>query len=292
MHVLYGWQAVRRLASLLSGGADIVELPTDSDVGKIASRWTALLRPDTMCLSSLDLVGDSFTVANDTNSDVVMTGWTVQSETYDSKHGWTGTQTFRFPDDYTLESGSKLTVWSGRATDHDDDVFGLFRGRVCKGAETTNGVWTDQKQEGQDSGMAHCYWTGRYMWNNDGDVAALRDADGVLVDRLLASAVEMQADGSHDIGVQPTETAIVRISKLELQQERVKVWNSGDMTVDMSGWTMNSLTGSQQFAFPDGFSLEAGEAVDVVSGPTWDVDDSSPSSGGLQKRLLWSKRRM
>eukprot|EP01043_Picozoa_sp_COSAG02_P069535 COSAG02_NODE_11954_length_1625_cov_21.160673_1_plen_37_part_10 len=37
MHVLCGWQAVRRLASLLSGCADIVELPTDSDVGKIAS---------------------------------------------------------------------------------------------------------------------------------------------------------------------------------------------------------------------------------------------------------------
>ena len=116
-----------------------------------------------------------------TRTPTFSTGWTVQSETYDSDHGWTGTQTFNFPDGYMLQPGGKLTVWSGRAT--GKDIFSRFRGRVREGAANApHGVWIDGERE-QD-GIAHYLWTGRYMWNNDGDIAVLRDAEETA-NRLL-----------------------------------------------------------------------------------------------------------
>lgn len=253
----------------------------------MAVRWAALLRPGAISLSSLDLLGDSFTVANGTNSDILMTGWTVLSETYDSKHGWTGTQTFNFPDGYMLRSGGKLTVWSGRTT--GKDIFSRFRAQVREGAASAPyGVWIDRERE--QEGMAHYLWTGRYMWNNDGDAAALRDADGNVLDRLVASAVELQIDSP--LGTETQATA-VRISMLELQNERVKVVNSGDAAVDLSGWILKSLTGSQQFAFPEGFLLGQDEVVNVVSGPGWEDTEYSPLPEEEQERqLVWGKRNM
>jgi len=80
---------------------------------------------------------------------------------------------------------------------------------------------------------------------------------------------------------------------LELQSERVKVLNSGDAAVDLSGWTLKSLTGSQQFVFPEGFSLAQGEVVNVVSGPGWEGNEFSSLPEEKQERqLVWGKRHM
>ena len=159
-----------------------------------SGRVISLLHPHMVCLSSLDLLADCFTVANATDNPVPMSGWTVQSETYDSSHGWTGTQTFTFPEGYSLEASGTLTVWSGRVTDRDQDVYGRFRGRVRKGAAASpHGVWVnheeaDAEAEAEEGLQGHCFWTGRFIWNNAGDTAGLYDADGVLQDRLIATA--------------------------------------------------------------------------------------------------------
>ena len=98
-------------------------------------------------------------------------------------------------------------------------------------------------------------------------------------------------DSPRGTETQATAEAAVRISMLELQNERVEVLNSSDAAVDLSGWTLKSLTGSQQFAFPEEFSLAQGEVVNVVSGPGWEDKEFSSLPGEEQERqLVWGKR--
>jgi len=72
-----------------------------------------------------------------------MTDWQLMSVV--------GSQTYDFPAEYTLAAGGSVYVHSG------PDAY--------------------------QSLPSHLRWTGRYVWNNDGDEARLYDADGHEVDR-------------------------------------------------------------------------------------------------------------
>ncbi|OUM94005.1 MAG: hypothetical protein BAA00_15515 [Parageobacillus thermoglucosidasius] len=97
-----------------------------------------------LVISELDLVKEKVTIRNNGTKDVSMTGWTLVSEE--------GNQTYEFPDGFVLKSRSSVNVWSG--------------------PNAINKPPTDLK------------WTGSYIWNNDGDAAALYDANGKLVHRV------------------------------------------------------------------------------------------------------------
>jgi beta-lactamase superfamily II metal-dependent hydrolase len=97
-----------------------------------------------LVISELDLVKEKVTIRNNGIKDVSMTGWTLVSEE--------GNQTYEFPDGFVLKSRSSVNVWSG--------------------PNAINKPPTDLK------------WTGSYIWNNDGDAAALYDANGKLVHRV------------------------------------------------------------------------------------------------------------
>lgn len=96
-------------------------------------------------ISELDLENEKVTIRNNGSKDVDLTGWTLVSEEEN--------QTFKFPDGFVLKAGSSVNIWSGPNAKHNPP--------------------TDLK------------WTGAYIWNNDGDTAALYDKSGKLVDRVV-----------------------------------------------------------------------------------------------------------
>lgn len=60
-----------------------------------------------------------------------------------------GNQTFTFPDRFILKAEASVNITSGR--------------------------------NAEDNPPASLKWTGKYMWNNDGDLAHLVDPNGKLV---------------------------------------------------------------------------------------------------------------
>lgn len=58
----------------------------------------------------------------------------------------------------------------------------------------------------------------------------------------------------------------VRIERVDLRGEEMVLVNEGPETVDLSGWTLVSVVGNQQFRFPPGTTLGPGQRLTVRSG--------------------------
>lgn len=58
----------------------------------------------------------------------------------------------------------------------------------------------------------------------------------------------------------------VEIVNIDLEAEVVVIQNRNNTDVDMTGWKIVSIKGNQEFYFPRGYILKAGEAVTVASG--------------------------
>jgi hypothetical protein len=95
-------------------------------------------------ITYLDVSDEKVTICNNTDIDVDLTGWVLVSEV--------GNQKFNFPDGYILKAGKCVNILSGR-----------------------NAI---------DEPPTNLKWTGAYIWNNDSDIAALYDAEGVLLSRV------------------------------------------------------------------------------------------------------------
>uniref|UniRef100_A0A7S4GIU7 LTD domain-containing protein n=1 Tax=Eutreptiella gymnastica TaxID=73025 RepID=A0A7S4GIU7_9EUGL len=93
--------------------------------------------------TKLDLVRDFFEVHNSGSQPLSVEGWQLFS--------LTGNQHYFFPKDTVIPSQKNLVVRSG----HHSDL--------------------------QCQGPLELHWTNRYIWNNDGDTAALLDATGQVV---------------------------------------------------------------------------------------------------------------
>lgn len=75
----------------------------------------------------------------------------------------------------------------------------------------------------------------------------------------------------------------VEITGIDLRREIVTIRNTGDVTVDLSGWSLVSEEGGQQFVFEAGVTLLPGQTIQVVSGP-----DATPGPG----KLVWTKKNI
>jgi putative cell wall-binding protein len=82
-------------------------------------------------ITSLDLEKDKVVIKNEDSRDLNLTGWRLYSAD--------GNQTFNFPDNYVLKKGSSVTIVSGRGATNNPP--------------------------------SQLFWTGAYMWENDGDIA-------------------------------------------------------------------------------------------------------------------------
>ena len=58
----------------------------------------------------------------------------------------------------------------------------------------------------------------------------------------------------------------IKISALNLKKEIVELTNTGEKSINLSGWQLVSVKGKQVFTFPTGTTIAANESLTVVSG--------------------------
>ncbi|WP_436932699.1 lamin tail domain-containing protein [Halosimplex halobium] len=102
------------------------------------------------------------------------------------------------------------------------------------------------------------------IWNDDGDTATLTAANGTVVDEY------QYGDASGAPGEVTIEWVNAEVDSLNA--ERVKLTNTGNGPIDLSGYTLSDAA-NHEFAFPDGFTLGAGESVYVHTGSGTDDSD-------------------
>ncbi|MDP2719192.1 MAG: lamin tail domain-containing protein [Dehalococcoidia bacterium] len=77
------------------------------------------------------------------------------------------------------------------------------------------------------------------------------------------------------------QNAAIKIVSIDKEAEIVIIVNGSDSIVDLTGWYLLSKTGNQKYNFPQGFVLESGKTVKVLSGR------DAASSGADE--LIWSR---
>ncbi|WP_052131657.1 S-layer homology domain-containing protein [Planococcus sp. CAU13] len=99
---------------------------------------------DKLQITGKNLITEVVTVKNTGTMNVTMTGWKLVSVE--------GNQTFDFPSGFVLKAGASVNITAGPNAVHNPP--------------------------------SSLKWTGAYIWNNDGDPAALYDSAGKLIHRL------------------------------------------------------------------------------------------------------------
>ena len=103
------------------------------------------------------------------------------------------------------------------------------------GCSTT--VWSGKESDKKENSPYSLFWTKKNMWNDRGDKAVLVDPEGNTIDEQEEK---------------PPKDLQVDIQTLDLIRDYVTVINRGTKEVDMSGWILKSLIGSQFFVYPEG----------------------------------------
>lgn len=149
----------------------IVYLKGDRQISTIPDDQTLLGQPKITMVQSrdktsrvhltvLDLVNEYFTVQNRSVEPIMLTGWCVTDQSY--QDGNADTNVYRFPDGFSLDPGSSVSVYCGKD----------WNSREYDGV--TELLWHEKK------GVA--------VWNNDGDTAYLVAPDGLVKSALEAKA--------------------------------------------------------------------------------------------------------
>ena len=119
-------------------------------------------------------------------------------------------------------------------------------------------VWW-QNAKRKSKGEGNLFWTARFMWNDKGDTAVLKDASGEEIARVTEGG---EAAGAAVAAAGPPSVEL----SLDLKEDTVTVKNTGESTLSVGGWGIHSDVGDQSYTFPDDCSIEAGEQVKVWSG--------------------------
>lgn len=101
--------------------------------------------------------------------------------------------------------------------------------------------------------------------------------DPAQANETEAAVVDSAAEAEGQLEV--TDMAVD--SSLEPDEEFIELTNTGETALDMSDWTVRDREGGavdtrgvDPVTFPDGFVLEAGESVRIVTGPGQDTEET------------------
>lgn len=85
-------------------------------------------------------------------------------------------------------------------------------------------------------------------------------------------------------------SAKVVLDELSLEADTVRIINKASSDADLSGWKLESNTGTQEFAFPKGFVLPGGSSVTIYSGhkASKGRHNKPPSSLFWTKQYIWN----
>ncbi|WP_276253157.1 lamin tail domain-containing protein [Halomontanus rarus] len=182
-----------------------------------------------------DVSSEYITIRNPGNNSLNASNWTVE----DDHRVPTNLSPLEFPSGFTLEPGAEITIVTGDGTDTDETL----------------------------------YWEiGNPIWNEEGDVITVRDADGeVILEEPIAA--ETAEDEEQDESTDPASIALVDYAILgdDPSGEYITIRNTGENALDASNWTLedaglvpaNTLS---PFEFPNGFTLGPGADVTIVTG--------------------------
>jgi len=134
-------------------------------------------------------------------------------------------------------------------------------------------IWSGKGASAKHNPPSVIGWTNKYIWNDKGDSASLLNKQGDVVDEV-----------SHE----PLEKKDVTIQTLDLVADYVTIMNRGSSDVDLSGWILRSVTGSQYFKFPSGSVLAKGACASIWSGKESDKKHHPPGSYHWTKRFIWN----
>lgn len=151
--------------------------------------------------------------------------------------------------DVTNDGSSDLDL-TGWTMENEEGETYTFPDGFTLAAGSTVRVHTGS---GTDS-SSDLYWgSSMFRWDNDADRCTIYDADG-----------DLAQDASWSV-------ADVIIPAIDADNEYVDFENVSDDSVDMTGWTVEDEAGND-YVFPDGYTLGAGDTVRLHSG---DGTDSS-----------------
>jgi phosphatidylserine/phosphatidylglycerophosphate/cardiolipin synthase-like enzyme len=97
-----------------------------------------------------------------------------------------------------------------------------------------------------DDNSTDVYWhSGSPIWNNDGDTAFLRDNKGNLVARYTTNQSQTNfTNASYTMNISDVQFDTPHDPETErLNEEWVKITNYGNVTIDMSDWTLSDEAG-------------------------------------------------
>ncbi|MFC4550431.1 lamin tail domain-containing protein [Halorussus sp. GCM10023401] len=136
--------------------------------------------------------------------------------------------TYAFLSGFTLTPGAQVTLHTGSGTDSSSDL----------------------------------YWgRGSSVWNNDSDTCSVYDDTGALV----VQHSYPDSSGTGDISVQSVHADASGSDTDNLNDEYVVFESTGSGSLDLSGYTVEDET-AHTYAFPSGFSLDAGATVMLHTG--------------------------
>ena len=125
--------------------------PTPTPTATASPTPTATIALAQVVIHDVDLQAEVVTIVNQGSAPQDMTGWTLVSEV--------GGQVFRFPDGFILAPGATVRITSG--PNGYSDPPAVLRWLKADGSPYRG-----------------------YIWNNDGDPATIRDAEGSAVSML------------------------------------------------------------------------------------------------------------
>lgn len=106
------------------------------------------------------------------------------------------------------------------------------------------------------------------------------DKSGTIIAESDGTTVSFDTSPSASTTPPAQTAANVKITNIDLSGEVVTIQNQGTTSVDLTGWKLVSVDGSQTFSFPSSTSITAGGTLKVVSG-----SNASASSD----TLVWTK---
>jgi len=144
-------------------------------------------------------------------------------------------------------------------------------------AGTSTNVWSGERNQYRGNPPGSFFWNNhRYVWNNKGDIASLRKPNGELVSEKEEKPPSV-----------PFKNVV--ILQLDLKGDFVTIINKEPNEVDISGWFIKSTVGgNQNFLFPTGVVLKAGQSTTVWSGKGADTRNNPPHAFFWTNKHMWN----
>eukprot|EP00003_Mantamonas_plastica_P020667 TRINITY_DN3328_c0_g1_i1.p1 TRINITY_DN3328_c0_g1~~TRINITY_DN3328_c0_g1_i1.p1 ORF type:complete len:1368 (+),score=552.22 TRINITY_DN3328_c0_g1_i1:1804-5907(+) len=246
-------EAAAAAALLAAAAAD--EEEAEEETGE-ASSGNAPLTDTPVVIRSVNADSQCIVLANDSEEDVEMAGWRINSNTGNFK-------SFDLPE-ITLEAGAEMSIWSGMDAPSqldEDNLQFMFttRDTICHDGEAD--AWE--------------------LINADGETVHVMDI-------TPEQGVVFWMGGDEEEEPEYYSSPLI-IRMLDLKADCVTLVNVSNEDLDVTGWTIESEGGNYQtYELEEGLVLEPDQEINIYSGTKNKDKHDPPNSFLWTKRYIWA----